>query len=194
MKCFLVWGACFRWYKMRSLLTQCLDGHCPWGHPAAFQDFRLLFSCQKISYWWWGGGRLRIWPNKISCRYVCNVRIRFYFSIFIFCLLLWPLRKKLRNINIKMKGLTLHNSLSKAYFLPWPPWLSWLSVVLQSKSSSVWFPVRAHAWVAVGSGVGKWGESWLGRLWEAPDRCISHTSVFLSLSFLPPFPSLKINK
>ena len=37
---------------------------------------------------------------------------------------------------------------------PWPVWLSWLGVFPQSERSSVWFPVRAHAWV-VGSVSGR---------------------------------------
>ena len=31
---------------------------------------------------------------------------------------------------------------------PWLVWLSGLNTGLQTKGSLVWFPVRAHAWVA----------------------------------------------
>ena len=60
-------------------------------------------------------------------------------------------------------------------------WLSGLSTGLQTKRSLVQFPVRAHAWVAgkVPSG---------GAHKRQP-----HIDVSLPL-FLPPFPSLTINK
>ena len=109
------------------------------------------------------------------------------FSTFVYFYDHWG--RKLRNINIKMKGLTLHNSLSKAYFLPWPPWLSWLSVVLQSKSSSVWFPVRAHAWVAAGGG--KVGRVLVGALVRGTrSMYLSHFNISLPL-FSPSLPLSK---
>ena len=64
--------------------------------------------------------------------------------------------------------------------MPWLVWLSELSTGLQTKGSPVWFPVRAHAWVAG----------------QVPSRGRSrgnHTLMFLFLSFLLPSP-LKINK
>ena len=63
---------------------------------------------------------------------------------------------------------------------PWLVWLSGLSAGLQIKGSPVQVPVRAHAWVAG----------------QVPSRrCTrgNHMDVSVPL-FLPPFPSLKINK
>ena len=36
----------------------------------------------------------------------------------------------------------------KMHFYPWPLWLSWLGVVLQSEVSPLQFLMRAHAWFA----------------------------------------------
>ena len=63
--------------------------------------------------------------------------------------------------------------------LPWLVWLSGLSTGLRIKGSLVLFPVRAHACVA--GQVPSWGRV-RG----------NHTLMFLS--FLSPFPPLKINK
>ena len=66
-------------------------------------------------------------------------------------------------------------------------WLNGLSAGLWTQVSRVWFPVRAHGWV-VGR-VPSWGHA-RGNL------CISHTFMFLSLSFSLPSPlsKNKINK
>ena len=62
---------------------------------------------------------------------------------------------------------------------PWLVWLSGLSAGLQTKRSLVWFPVRAHAWVA--GQVPSWGSA------RTTDRCFSP-------SISPSLPlSLKIN-
>ena len=69
---------------------------------------------------------------------------------------------------------------------PWLVWLSGLGIILQTKKLLVWFPVRAHAWVA--SQIPDWG--------HARGNCsmfLSHIGVSLPLFYLP-FPSLKINK
>ena len=63
---------------------------------------------------------------------------------------------------------------------PWLVWLSGLRASLRIKGSPVQFPVRAHAWV-VGLVPSK------GRVRG------NHTLMFLSV-FLPPLPSLKLNK
>ena len=63
---------------------------------------------------------------------------------------------------------------------PWLVWLSGWSIGLQTQGLPVQFPVRAHAWVAG----------------DAPSRGHmrrNHTVKVLSF-FVPPFPSLKINK
>ena len=60
--------------------------------------------------------------------------------------------------------------------LPWLVWLSGLSAGLRTKGPPVQFPVRAHAWV-----VG-----------QVPTRGLTRGNH--TLMFLPPFPSLKINK
>ena len=65
---------------------------------------------------------------------------------------------------------------------PWLVWLSGLSAGLRTKGSVVWFPVRAHAWVAgrvPGSGCVRGNQS----------MCLSHIKVSLP-RFLPPFPFL----
>ena len=71
-----------------------------------------------------------------------------------------------------------HINIYKA--LSWLVWLSGLSAGLRTKESPVWFPVRAHAWVAG----------------QVPSRgCVrgNHTLMFLTFSFFL-LPSLKINK
>ena len=67
--------------------------------------------------------------------------------------------------------------------MPWLVWLSGLSASLRAKGSLVWFPVRAHAWVA--GQVPSWGHV-KG----------NHTLMFLSLSSSLPSPLSKntINK
>ena len=63
----------------------------------------------------------------------------------------------------------------KGTHLPWLAWLSGLRVGLWTKGSPVWFPVRAHAWVAG----------------QVPSRgCMrgNCTVMFLSLSFSLPSP------
>ena len=69
---------------------------------------------------------------------------------------------------------------------PWMVWLSRWGVGLQTKGSPVQFPVRAHAWVA--GQVPTWG-----RVRGSQMTFLLHIDVSLPL-FLPPFPSLKINK
>ena len=54
-------------------------------------------------------------------------------------------------------------------------WLSGLRTSLWTKMSPVWFPVRAHTWVA--SQVPSWG------CVRSYQLCISHPSMFLYLSF-----------
>ena len=63
-----------------------------------------------------------------------------------------------------------------AYVWPWLVWLSGLSAGLQTKGSSVHFPIRARAWVA--DQVPNW-------------ECVrdNYTLMFLSL-VLPPFLSI----
>ena len=75
-------------------------------------------------------------------------------------------------------------SKKKMYTLPWLVWLSGLSTGLWTKGSPVWFPVRAHAWVA--GQVPSWGVC----VW-----CFSCTSMFLSQIdvSLPLFPSLPLS-
>ena len=75
---------------------------------------------------------------------------------------------------------TILTVLTMVGLLPWLVWFS--SWVLACKSKGHWFnsQSRAHAWVAG----------------QVPSRGYArgnHTLMFLSL-FLPPFPSLKINK
>ena len=61
--------------------------------------------------------------------------------------------------------------------LPWPVWLSWLGIILQSKRSPVQFPVRTHTWVE--GSRGNWS------------MFLSHINVSLSLSLCRClFPSL----
>ena len=58
---------------------------------------------------------------------------------------------------------------------PWLVWLSGLSTGLQIKGSLVWFPVRAHAWIAG----------------QVPRRGVCETLMFLFLSFSFPSPLSK---
>ena len=69
----------------------------------------------------------------------------------------------------------------KTAYRPWLVWLSGLSIVLRTKGSPVWFPVRAHAWVVgwVPSGGHVRG---------------NHTLMFLSFSFSLPFSKNKYIK
>ena len=69
---------------------------------------------------------------------------------------------------------------------PWLVWLSGLSASLGTKRSPVQFPVRAHAWVA-GQVPSPWGVGG-GAHERQPHIDASHPL------FLPPSPSLKINK
>ena len=62
---------------------------------------------------------------------------------------------------------------------PWLVWLSGWSASLQIKGWLVQFPVREHAWVM--GQVPSWGH-------VRGNQRISHTSVFLSLSFSFPSP------
>ena len=62
----------------------------------------------------------------------------------------------------------------------------WLSASLRTKRSPVQFPVRAHAVLQAGSPVED--------MQDANDECISHTSMFLSLSFSLPSPPSKKKK
>ena len=73
-------------------------------------------------------------------------------------------------------------ALKNGWIEPWVVWLRGLSAGLQTKGSSVQFPVRARAWVAD----------------QVPSRRHvrgNHTLIFLSLSFSLPAPPLclKIN-
>ena len=62
---------------------------------------------------------------------------------------------------------------------PWLVWLSGLSTCLQTKSSQVHFPVRAHAWVAG----------------HVPSRGVQEATTLMFLSLSSSFPlSLKRNK
>ena len=63
---------------------------------------------------------------------------------------------------------------------PWLVWLSGLSTSLRNKGSSVWFPTRAHAWVAG----------------QVPNGGVhkKQPHIDVSLSFSLPSFSLKINK
>ena len=61
----------------------------------------------------------------------------------------------------------LHFKSTSRYF-PWLVWLSGLSGGLRTKGSLIWFPVRAHAWVA-----GQVPDGGLARS--------NHTLMFLSL-------------
>ena len=65
-------------------------------------------------------------------------------------------------------------------------WLSGLCVILQTKKLPICFQVRAHSWV-VGQ-VPSWG-----RTRGNSSVFLSHINFSLPL-FLPPFPSVKINK
>ena len=67
----------------------------------------------------------------------------------------------------------------KSRFLPRLVWLNGLSADLGTKGSVVRLSVRAHAWVA-------------GQVPSRGHLRGNHTLMFLSLSFLLPFPSLKI--
>ena len=70
----------------------------------------------------------------------------------------------------------------KCHLLPWLVWLSGLSIGLQTKGSSVQFPVRAHAWVA-------------GQVPREGHVIGNHTYRCFSPSLSPSLPlSLKINK
>ena len=82
--------------------------------------------------------------------------------------------KKLVPVSFPPRGL-------KQQAWPWPLWLRWLSMLLPSEKSLVWFLVRAHAWVAGSIPGGQ----------EATGRCFLLTSVFLSLSFSIPSPLSK---
>ena len=65
-------------------------------------------------------------------------------------------------------------------------WLIGLRVGLRTKGSLVQFPVRARAWVE-GQLPGGWGGKGVA--------CERQPHIDVSLPpFLPPFPSLKINK
>ena len=70
--------------------------------------------------------------------------------------------------------------------VPWLVWLSGSSAGLQIKRLLVQFPVRTRAW-----GVGQ-VPSW-GQARGNQSVYLSHIDVSLPL-FIPPFPSLKINK
>ena len=59
---------------------------------------------------------------------------------------------------------------------PWPAWLSWLGVILQSKVLLVRFPIRAQAWVVVS--ILGWGAS----QGQPIDVCLSHGCFSSSLS------------
>ena len=62
--------------------------------------------------------------------------------------------------------------------MPWLVWLSGSSIGLRTERSLVWFPVRAHTWVA--GQVSGWGHA------------RSSLLMFLSLSFSLPSPFSKI--
>ena len=76
---------------------------------------------------------------------------------------------------------------TQKWLQPWPVGLSWLSIITQSERLPLRFPVRAQAWV-VGPASG-WGVC-VRSNWS---MFLSHINVSLPL-FLPPLPSLKINK
>ena len=75
----------------------------------------------------------------------------------------------------------------KKWWYPWPGWLSSLGVILQSKRSPVWFPVRAHSCVlSLVPGQGTYER-------QPINVSLSHRCFSPSLSPCLPF-SLKINK
>ena len=81
-----------------------------------------------------------------------------------------------RNLLTGQVGYYCHLLIRNICIVPWLVWLSGLSVSLQSKGSLVWFPVRAHAWVAG----------------QVPSR--GHTRGNHTLMFLSLLSPQKINK
>ena len=71
------------------------------------------------------------------------------------------------------------NHLCKKKGEPWLVWISWLVIALQTERLTVWFPVRAHAWVT------GWVTGQVPR-WGAYERQPINVSLPF---FLPPFPS-----
>ena len=80
----------------------------------------------------------------------------------------------------RKKNAFVTEKLLKESYPPWLVWLSGFSVGLQTKGLPVWFPVRAHAWVA-------------GQVPNKGHIRGNHTLMFLSLSF-PSLPFSKIIK
>ena len=82
---------------------------------------------------------------------------------------------------------SLNIAFKKIMVVPWLIWLGGLGASLQTERSPVRFPARAHAWdmdqVLLSWGCGRGSRS----------MYLSHMDVSLPL-FLPPFPSLKVNK
>ena len=78
----------------------------------------------------------------------------------------WGNKYKKRSSSWEIKGTNEWVS-KNTNKLPWLVWLSGLSAHLLTKRSLVWFPIRAHAWVA--GQVPSWG-SGRGNWW-----CISRT-------------------
>ena len=82
--------------------------------------------------------------------------------------------------------MTVKQKTSKIWILPWLMCLSELSTIPQTERGLVWFPLRAHAWVA--GQVPRVGETQ-----KATNGCsLTHQCFSLSLSPSCPF-SLKIN-
>ena len=87
-----------------------------------------------------------------------------------------------------MNTLVVHIQFMYSYLVlrsgtkPWLAWLSWFSIMLETKRLRVWFPIRAHAQV-VGSIPGS-GE------YKKQPIDVSHIDVSLPL-LLPPFPLSK---
>ena len=79
------------------------------------------------------------------------------------------------------------NFLLKTKTQPWPAWLSWLRVILQSQRLLLGFPGSKHAWSVC-----------LVPIWGAckrqPINIFFVTSMFLSLCFFLTLPLSKINK
>ena len=116
---------------------------------------------------------------------------RFKYEQFITCtFVLLPVQHGLGNssqeFTTRLFSMTKTSGTPDTHTWPWLLWLSGLSTSLQTEGSPVWFPVRAHAWVA--GQVPSWG---LARgNWS---MYLSRIDVSLPL-FLPTFPSLSKNK
>ena len=116
------------------------------------------------------------WDRTESCQLLATLQGKLSFMIFL------NMSKVMTQWYFSLRGSIYLNASFLIKYLrePWLVWLSGLSASLKTKGSPVRFQVRAHALVC-------------GPGHQSGTRERQPHSVSLPL-FLPPFPSLKINK